>query len=124
MAPELHEKLRHEITALRALLAQRTTESISGWYVAAIQVDTQQCVQKYGLVSPYRQLSFLLGLMSSTPEPHRSAAISDTEWRGICNRLNAVYMAYPAIIENTFVSLEYTKKRSLRGPYEIATLRF
>jgi hypothetical protein len=90
---ESQARLEQGVAELRSLLSQHSTRSVAGWCFGPI-VAAQQESSDRKLLSPDRQISFLLSLVVSTPEPDIPAGLSEEDWRRAVVLLNNVYSAY------------------------------
>ncbi len=86
----LHEDLISSISALRRLLANHTTESVLKMVAAQL---IQWPSKNIGLKSPQRQLSYLLGLLMTTPEPPMPREM-DQEWDDVIGLLEKIFSSY------------------------------
>lgn len=90
---KLKEQLDESYVQLRTLLACCSTESVAGWCFGPL-VTAQQEQPNNRLSSPTRQISFLLALLLSTPEPKSPTALSEAGWDRAKELLNEIFSAY------------------------------
>jgi hypothetical protein len=94
MDQELHEHLVEETEALRKLVGEYSSEAIAGMCSAYVLRRGAFDEESTTLMSPARQLFFLLGLMLTTPEPANPKRFGRQEWEESAELLNSIYSAY------------------------------
>jgi hypothetical protein len=93
MDSSLHEQLIRDTESLRALVSECSSETVVGTCCAyALKRSTRE--ESDYLVSPARQLFFLLGLMLTTPEPTNPKDFGEQEWQDSIELFNAIYTTY------------------------------
>jgi hypothetical protein len=90
----LHEQLVRDTESLRELLSECSSESIVGTCCAYALKRSVPDKESDVLVSPARQLFFLLGLMLTTSEPTNPKSFSEQEWQDSIELLNTIYTMY------------------------------
>ncbi len=90
----LQEELHDILTELRSLLACHSTRSVVGWCFAPI-LSAQQEEARDALLAPDRQISFLLAVLLSTPEPDTPKDLSLAAWDHAKTLLNRIYLRVP-----------------------------
>jgi hypothetical protein len=83
------------VAKLQVLLVRAPTEAIAAYACATlVSIDTIKKANAFGLGSPYRQAYFLLGLLSTSPEPVESRDLTPSEYADLPRLLDAVFSAY------------------------------
>ena len=117
MHPPLHDKLVQETAALRAHVATLSTGNVvrtCAFYLLhghATETDAR-------LISPPRQVMFLLGLLLATPEPQQPAKFAS--WRDVRARLNRIFSTY---LDMYYVG-EKAESEAWRATKEVAAPAF
>ena len=88
----LQEQLHENVQELRSLLAHHSTRSVAGWCFGPI-ITAQQEQSDNRLSSPDRQISFLLALLMSTPEPDAPNELSETDWDKAKNSVHPLLLS-------------------------------
>jgi len=94
MRPELHEGLIRDTEALRSLLAKCSTETIVGMSNALLLHWFGANGHEAPLVSPMRQILFMLGIMLTTEEPPDPQSFGEEEFEQAVPLLNRIFHAY------------------------------
>lgn len=94
MQEDIHEEMLKETEALRDLIRPYSTETIAGFCSSKLMSWFSTWDEVSPLVSPTRQVFFLLGLMLSTEEPDEPRMFGDLEWQKAVVLLNDVFRAY------------------------------
>src|SRR5690349_1853753 len=97
MSEPLAEKIERVAEELRQLLARNSTASVVGTCLNYCLHRANDASFSEGLVSPARQLSFLLGVLVSTTEPERPEHCDETQWARARELLNNAFAAYQEI---------------------------
>ena len=113
----LQERLHDGVRELRGLLARHSTHSVVGWCFGPV-VTTEQEKTDNRLLSPDRQVSFLLAILLSTPEPERSSGLTATDWHRARELLNTIFSAYfqlyfPTLDERGKITAEWRRVREV-----------
>ncbi len=91
MDKNLHDKLISDITDLRNLLGQYSTETIVGTVATKFLRWPSKDVE---LTSPHRQLFYLLGLMLTSPEPSKPQEYDESAWSKTVELLERIFSSY------------------------------
>lgn len=94
MDSRLHEELVANTEELRALAGRTSTESVAGMCGAYALKRSHENSGQDDLLSPLRQMYFLLGLMLTTPEPERPTEFGSREWERSVGLLNSIFVSY------------------------------
>ena len=90
--------VRETVEKLREIVASCSTTSVVGWCQTCFHQKRKEEKKERDLaselMSPARQISFLLGLLLASPEPSNPIPLSEEEWRRARRLLNEVYRAY------------------------------
>lgn len=97
MPRAIAEKVERVVAELRRLLARSSTLSVVGTCLNYCIHRANDPSFNEGLVSPARQLSFLLGLLVSTPEPKEPEPFDDARWAQTRELLNEAFGSYQEI---------------------------
>jgi len=91
MEKKLHDKLISDITDLRNLLSEYSTETIVGTVATKFLRWPSKDVE---LTSPHRQLFYLLGLMLTSPEPSKPQEYDQSAWSKTVELLERIFSSY------------------------------
>lgn len=113
----LQDDIQQGVAELRNLLSPHSTLSVAGWCFGPI-ITAQQEETDRRLHSPDRQISFLLGLLLSTPEPEAPTDFTENDWRRTTTLLNVVSSAYfqlyfPRADERGNITAEWRRVREV-----------
>src|SRR6266576_2739520 len=97
MTERLAKKVERVGKELLQLLARSSTMSVVGTCLNYCLHRANDASFTEGLVSPARQLSFLLGVLVSTPEPDKPEHFDETLWARARELLNSAFAAYQEI---------------------------
>ena len=91
---DIHESMLVDTEALRDLLSPYSTETIAGMCSSKLMSWFSTWDEVSPLISPTRQVFFLLGLMLSTEEPAEPQMFGDLEFQKAVVLLNDIFQAY------------------------------
>lgn len=94
MDNRLHQKLVEDTEELRALVGRASTEAVAGMCGAYALKRFSLDHKVNGLMSPLKQMYFLLGLMLSTSEPENPARFGPDEWQRSVGLLDSIFASY------------------------------
>src|SRR5215210_1295322 len=94
MDNRLHQELVKDTEELRALVGRVSTEAVAGMCGAYALTRFSSDHEEDGLMSPLKQMYFLLGLMLSTSEPENPARFGPDEWRRSVELLDSIFTSY------------------------------
>ena len=94
MYPALHDDLVRDTDQLRILLEQHSTETIVGMTNAMLMRWFGHDPEPSPLVSPMRQVFFMLGIMLTTPEPAKPWSFGDIAFARAVALLNSIFHKY------------------------------
>lgn len=92
MNAELHQELSGKIKSLKEITAQLSLQSLVN-FVCSSQSDFN-FKKSRDLTSPFRQGSYLLGLMMSQSEPDNPILLDEDLHKNICDLLNDIFNYY------------------------------
>ena len=98
----LEEKIRENISLIRDVVGSCSTESVVGWCMAKHYVGY---FTKPDLLSPAKQISFLLGILLESSEPSEPREFRDEEWQVVVRSLGELFSAYEELYLPTEGSL-------------------
>lgn len=104
MQQNLHKSLRDSTERLRAILSACSTEFIA---LRCARLFSQRRTPDLELMSPQRQITFLLGLMLTSREPDESTELQENDWRECLRLLEVTFQSYAKMY---FPSAEETKR--------------
>lgn len=118
MDDRLHKKMLEDTEELRALIGECSTTTIVGSISLKFLKWPSEDI---GLVSPYRQLFFLLGLMLTKPEPKQPKEFDERCWeksRELLQRIFGAYayMFWPTPEEAPYINSEWRRAREVSMP--------
>jgi len=121
MDPNLHKELMERTEELRALVASSSTEAIVGMCAAYSLSRINSGDETSPLLSPTRQVFFLLGLMLTTREPEEPQEFGPEQWHQAIELLNAIsstyaFMFWPTDEERSRVTDEWRQTRKIAMP--------
>ena len=94
MTESLHKQLVEDTEELRDIVARHSTEEVAGQCsVFFLKMGTDPS-ERADLMSPARQIYFLLGLMLTTEEPRAPEPFDDSQWSRAIDLLNAIFGYY------------------------------
>ncbi len=93
----LAKRVERVVQELTQLLGGSSTASVVGTCITYCLHRANDASFTEGLVSPARQLSFLLGLLVSTPEPDNPRHFDEGQWGRCRELLNEPFAAYQEI---------------------------
>lgn len=123
MQEELHKTMLEDIEKLRALVGRASTETICLKLFLLLN-DTYETARQHGLLAPFRQCQYLLGLLVTTPEPSGHSALTDGEWQQVFKHLEAIYGAYGLMFWPTEEESELSKTEAWLRPRNVAMPAF
>lgn len=103
------ERLNSDIEQLRNLLSQFTSDSVAGvvrYHIMSTINIEEEGTEGEKLMSPAKQLSFLLSLMLSTPEPLENKGFRKLDWQLSKQLLNKIFSAYQNLFWPTQEGME------------------
>lgn len=118
MDERLHKQLIIDIDALRKLVGQCSTETVAGTISVQLFLWPDEDI---GLLSPYRELMYLLGLTLTTIEPPNARPFGEDDWKKSKELLERIYSAYawmywPTADEVDHLNEEWRKPREVAMP--------
>jgi len=121
MNPELHQSLIHNTERLRDLIRLYSTESVVGMCSVRFYHWLSDSDADIALVSPFRQLFFLLGVLLTTHEPEPAQDFGDDAWNACVQLLNDIFLSYavmywPTTEELPTLSEEWRNVREVAMP--------
>lgn len=93
MDERLHRELKAYTTKLIDELSSYTTESIIGWCATRFAFNKSGDESDF-LLSPQKQIFFLLGLMLTTKEPEKPKEYTKNDWIKTIESLNQIFSVY------------------------------
>jgi len=120
MRGELHDELVRLTQQLRALVASASTAALVHKVFWIIQQGPNAAVEM-GLLAPYKQSFFLLGLMLTTAEPESSSDLDEGQWahaRELLHNIQEKYaeMFWPTPAEAPEVDALWRERRGVMMP--------
>ena len=94
MDSRLHQELIEKTEELRALVGSASTETVAGTCGAYVLKRSHGGDEDDGLMSPLKQMYFLLGLMLTTSEPESPTDFGRHGWERSRELLNSVFESY------------------------------
>lgn len=92
-----------------------------GFAYFSTERDPMEVREMFGLLAPYKQCMFAVGMLLTTPNLCNGRYCSDEDWKGICDLLNAIFMQYscmfwPTPEELPHVTQEWHEHRNVMMP--------
>ncbi len=118
MDKKLHDELIEDVEKLRSVIAVCSTQTVVGMVAVKFIRWPEEDI---GLMSPHRQLFFLLGLMLSTNEPAFPQEFDDEKWNESVDLLGKIFLSYawmfwPKPEEAGRLSQEWKEAREVAMP--------
>lgn len=123
MQEVLHKKMLEDIGKLRALVGKASSETIC-LKLFLLLGNTYKAFREHGLLAPFRQCQYLLGILLTTPEPSGHSALTDGEWRRVFASLDAIYRAYALMFWPGEGEREQSKTEAWYKPRSVAMPAF
>ena len=94
MDDQLRQALIRDTEELRSLLREFSTETVVGMCASRLLSWFSAAVEESPLVSPTKQVFFLLGLLLTTSKPSQPREFGELEWGRSVELLNSIFYAY------------------------------
>lgn len=118
-----HDRLLRNVQEAKQLLGSTSTIPVV-WRAFFVIQHGNAGFAEHGLLAPFRQVQYLLGLLVTTDEPMSPRNLTDGEWRSVLKLVSEVYMAYAMMFWPTPEELPVVGTEKWRRPREVAMPAF